>query len=58
MKMQEGVSKQWVNRFDVVDPETQLRELAGLETEMSPVTKVLVGLSKAVETLTSRWFGR
>jgi hypothetical protein len=57
--MQEGLPKQWVNRFDVANRETQLtEELAGLDAGMSPVTKVLVGLSKAVETLLSKWFGR
>jgi hypothetical protein len=54
--MQERVPKAWVNRFDVADLEAQLT--ARIEMEMSPITKVLIGLSKAVETLLSRWFGR
>jgi hypothetical protein len=57
--MQEVVPKEWVNRFPVVDPATQLTdELARLETKRSPLYKFVVLSKKTVETLVSKWFGR
>jgi hypothetical protein len=57
--MQEVVPEQWVNRFDVVDPDAQLtHELARLDTERSPLYKLVVLSKKTVETLVSKWFGR
>jgi hypothetical protein len=57
--MQEVVPKQWVNRFDVVDPDAQLtHELARLDTKRSPLYKLVMLSKKTVETLVSKWFGR
>jgi hypothetical protein len=43
--MQKLVHEPWINRIDIVDPETQIKfVLAALETERNPLTKFMMRL--------------
>jgi hypothetical protein len=58
--MQNDVRKPWVNRFDVVDPEIQIKYLLdGLQSERSVFMTVVTRVSRAaIGAIAFRWRGR